>query len=236
MSKIVFENGAVCDDTIISDSSILYKYARATKSEIGGGCTIGDNSILFKSKLQGANSLNRNNLISDSSIGFATYTGHNTTIKNSMIGRFCCLSWGLSIGGKNHNYHAVTSYPEYHFNRILNGKSPIIESKFDDSIIGNDVWIGSNAVVLRGIKVGDGAVIGAGAVVTHDVPPYAIVAGAPAKIIKYRFSKDVIDALIDLKWWDFDLENIKKYREFLTNEPDIQMINKIKSNQKLNKE
>jgi hypothetical protein len=73
-------------------------------------------------------------------------------------------------------------------------------------IIGNDVWIGRNVIVMDGITIGDGAIIAAGATVTHDVPPYAIVGGVPAKIIRYRFSSEIIAALLETKWWDLPPE------------------------------
>lgn len=76
-------------------------------------------------------------------------------------------------------------------------------------IIGNDVWIGAGVFIKGGIKIGDGAVIAAHAVVTKDVPPYAIVGGVPAKILKYRFTDDVIRKLLDLKWWDYDIAAIQ---------------------------
>jgi len=76
--------------------------------------------------------------------------------------------------------------------------------------IGNDVWIGARAIVLDGISIGDGAVIAAGAVVTKDVPPYAIVGGVPAKLIRYRFEDDVIQELLKWKWWDLSLDDLQK--------------------------
>lgn len=81
--------------------------------------------------------------------------------------------------------------------------------------IGNDVWIGANAVILPGVSIGDGAIIAAGAVVTKAVPPYAIVGGVPAKIIKYRFDTKVIEQLLKIKWWDWDIEKIEKNIEYL---------------------
>ena len=78
-----------------------------------------------------------------------------------------------------------------------------------DTVIGNDVWIGMDTTIMPGIKIGDGAVIGANAVVTHDIPPYAIVAGIPAKVIKYRFADEIINELLELQWWNLD-ENLLK--------------------------
>ncbi len=87
-----------------------------------------------------------------------------------------------------------------------------------DIVIGNDVWIGYEAVVMPGVHIGDGAIIGTRAVVTRDVPPYGIVGGVPARIIKYRFDEPTIQMLLKIKWWDWDIHKIK------TNLPIIQQI------------
>jgi virginiamycin A acetyltransferase len=83
-------------------------------------------------------------------------------------------------------------------------------------VVGNDVWIGQKATILPGIHIGDGAIIGACSVVTKDVPPYSVVAGNLAQVKKYRFDKETIDLLLKLKWWDKDIEEIKKLIPFLT--------------------
>jgi len=85
-----------------------------------------------------------------------------------------------------------------------------------DTVIGNDVWIGTNVTVLPGIKIGDGAIIAANATVTRDVEPYSIVGGNPIKLIKMRFSKAKIQELLELKWWDWDLDRITENLEYLT--------------------
>ena len=87
-----------------------------------------------------------------------------------------------------------------------------------DLVIGNDVWVGTEALIFSGITIGDGAVIGARAVVTKDVPPYAIVAGNPAKIIKYRFSPDTVRRLLLIKWWDWPIEKIRMKIPLLCND------------------
>lgn len=81
------------------------------------------------------------------------------------------------------------------------------------TVVGNDVWIGVNARIISGVKIGDGAIIGAGAIVTKDVPPYAIVGGVPARVIKYRFSRDIIDAMLRIKWWDWNIKKIEDNME-----------------------
>ena len=95
-------------------------------------------------------------------------------------------------------------------------------------VIGNDVWIGAQSILVSGIKIGDGAVIAANSVVTKDVPPYAIVGGSPAKVINYRFSEEIISELANLKWWDWDLAKIKKNRSFFENEVSLSTICDLK--------
>ena len=125
------------------------------------------------------------------------------------IGKYCSFAYGVKvIASGEHNYEAVANFPFYaHY--LSQGAEKDTFSK-GDVWIGNDVWIGLRATILSGVKVGDGAVIAAGAVVARDVPPYAIAGGVPASIIKYRFSKEIISALLEIKWWDWDDEIVRK--------------------------
>ena len=118
------------------------------------------------------------------------------------IGKFCSIGNLCTLGAQPHKIERLSSFP---FSRIFKAEA------WDGvpTNIGNDVWIGSNAVVMAGLTVGDGAVIGAGSVVTKDVPPYAIVAGNPAKILRYRFAPEIVQKLIDTHWWDLPLEVIQ---------------------------
>lgn len=206
-------------DSFVDNSSICYNNTRLTKSQVGAKCTIGDNSILFNSQLEGCNVINRGCFISDTEMGFATYTGMNCIIKNTKIGRYCDLSWNLSLGGANHHYQRAMKFSEYHLNQVLNGSSPIITKPDPPTVIGNDVWIGNGAIVLRGVKVGNGAVIGAGAVVTKDVDPYTIVAGVPARPLKKRFSDEIIEELLELQWWNWSVDVIRQKKQLLLSEP-----------------
>ena len=154
-------------------------------------------------------------------MGRYSYMGKNNSVCNVRIGAFCSIASYCAIGGGDHALDAVSTSPVFYKGRNVFRKNfAYIEKSLNESvIIGNDVWIGENAFISSGIEIGDGAVIGAHSVVTHNVPPYAIVAGAPAKIIRYRFSKDSIQKLLEIKWWDWSEEKLKRQSELFT---DIQ--------------
>jgi virginiamycin A acetyltransferase len=134
------------------------------------------------------------------------------------IGNFCAFAPNVSILGSNHDYN----YPavQYSFYRqFFNKRHPGLQFKTTVGtkgkiIIGHDVWLGKNVVVLGGVHIGNGAIVGANAVVAKDVPPYTIVAGVPAKEIKKRFADDKIAFLEELQWWGWDDERIKRNEEF----------------------
>ena len=139
------------------------------------------------------------------------------------IGKFCSIGINISIyGGGEHKYDTVSTYPLKTL-LIHKNKENVDEISKGMVTIGNDVWIGDNAVILSGVKIGDGAVIGNSAIVARDVPPYAIVAGNPTELIKYRFQKDIIEKLLQISWWDWSeskiLANIEYFygdvREFI---------------------
>ncbi len=160
----------------------------------------------------------------DSALGRYSYIGRNSLVQNAKIGNFCSISEGCNIGMPSHPLYLVSTSPVF-----LNGGNILKKNfacfPFEDcleTIIGNDVWVGAHAQIKSGLTIGNGAVIAAGAVVTHDVPPYAIVGGVPAKVIKYRFDVETIEALQQSKWWelpDKELENVvsafSNVKEFL---------------------
>lgn len=131
-----------------------------------------------------------------------------------LIGKFCsiaCKSKFLMTSG-NHTMKSLSTYTFPIFYEEWGGDVSHITDAWDnkgDIVIGNDVWIGYNAIIMSGVKVGDGAIIGTRAIVTNDVPPYTIVGGIPAKVIKKRFSDDIILKLLKIKWWDWSVEKIK---------------------------
>jgi len=150
--------------------------------------------------------------ISHTKISYLSSIGRYTKIVHSEIGKYCAISWDITINAISHPYNHLTvsafPYVPYVGNFVKERNQ-----SYQKVIIKNDVWIGANSVIMPGVTIGNGAIIGAGAVVTKNVPDYAIVAGVPAKIIKYRFSEEIIKRLLELKWWDLDPIIIKRYIE-----------------------
>ena len=129
-----------------------------------------------------------------------------------IIGKFCAIAKNVKfiMNGANHKISGFSTYPFYIFG---NGWERVIPepSEFPfkgDTVIGNDVWIGYEALIMPGVKIGDGAIIAAKSVVTKDVKPYAIVGGNPAKVIRQRFSDEIINVLLEIGWWNWDIEKI----------------------------
>ena len=136
-----------------------------------------------------------------------------------IIGKFCQIASGVEfiMNGANHQMNAVTTFPFY----TLEGWDMEPPSMDDlpfkgDTVIGNDVWIGQNAVILPGVHIGDGAIIGANSVVSSNVEPYTIVAGNPARAIRKRFDDELIGYLLAFKWWDKSIEEINDLIPILT--------------------
>lgn len=132
-----------------------------------------------------------------------------------LVGRYSSLGHRLKfIVGYNHSSQLITTYPFRDLEKTYNdgAVNHYREVNHYQIIIGNDVWIGADVTILGGVKIGNGAVVGAGAVIAKDVPPYAVVAGNPARIVKYRFSEDVIARLQGIKWWNWSEERIKENR------------------------
>lgn len=132
-----------------------------------------------------------------------------------IIGKFCSIACGAKFlfNSANHTLSSLSTYPFPLFFEEWNLEKKDVTKSWDNKgniIIGNDVWIGYEAVILAGVTIGDGAIIGTRAVVTKDVPPYTIVGGVPAKPIKKRFSEEIISKLLDIQWWNWPDEKIAK--------------------------
>ena len=136
-----------------------------------------------------------------------------------IIGKFCQIAAGVEfvMNGANHQMNAVSTFPFYTLEGWeMEPPSPSDLPLKGDTVIGNDVWIGQNAVILPGVQIGDGAIIGANSVVGKDVKPYTIVVGNPAKVLHKRFDDELIDLLLAFKWWDKEIEEINALIPLLT--------------------
>lgn len=140
-----------------------------------------------------------------------SYVGYGSFIHSCKIGKYCSIGGDVKIGLGKHPLTFVSTSPIFYSNDNCFGVKLAEQQHFSESsevIIGNDVWVGSNAIIMGGLCIGDGAVIGAGSVVTKDVPPFAIVGGVPAKIIKYRFEEEEINKLLEKQWWNWDFNEV----------------------------
>ena len=150
----------------------------------------------------------------NSSIGDHTYIQKESMLFMCDVGKYCSIAMKVYVGLPQHELSMVSSHPAFYLR-----DTPLVKIYSKQNIgiphartlLGNDVWIGHGALIMSGITIGNGAVIAAGAVVTVDIPDYAIVGGVPAKLIRYRFDKDTISSLLLTKWWDLDEEWIENH-------------------------
>ena len=152
--------------------------------------------------------------IGEHSYGYPRVIGDpaNATLR---MGKFCSIADEVKIFiGAEHRVDWVTTYPFSVFERKFAHIAGHPHTK-GDVVLGNDVWVGWGATILSGVTIGDGAVIGAESLVTRDVPPYAIVGGNPARVLRLRFSEEQVRALLELKWWDWDLDRIHAHMDLL---------------------
>lgn len=163
----------------------------------------------------------------NSSLAAYSYIGDRCRINNTFIGKFCSISSGVNIGLGRHPTDFVSTNPIFYSTKnqlpdIFAEKDYFIEHK--KTYIGNDVWIGANAIILDGVNIGNGAIIAAGSVVDKDVRKFEIVGGIPAKFIKTRFPEDVISTIDNSKWWDWDNERLRKNFKAFHNITDFKKV------------
>ncbi len=174
--------------------------------------------------------MKQNVRIYNSKIEKYSYVARNSLIQNTDIGKFCSISEYCNIGMPSHPIHMISTSPLFlkGNNFFKKNFASIDYNNSKKTVIKNDVWIGANVLIKDGITIDNGAIIGAGAVVTKNVPAYAIVAGVPAKIISFRFEVDERNKLLDSEWWNFDEKKISKINNnFVSMEQFLNSLNTL---------
>ncbi|WP_394155185.1 CatB-related O-acetyltransferase [Loktanella salsilacus] len=179
---------------------------------ISGSANVADSAKLEAPvRLYGTAKLGKN-----TKIGKFSYINTNSTVNSgTTIGRFCSVGKNVEIGPFDHPLERLSTSPvSYNMKIHFPDYTDMITSKKlvrrKAPVIGNDVWFGSHSIVMRGVRIGNGAVIGAGALVTKDVAPYSVVVGTPARHVRYRFPEDICKDLNDLAWWDLPADKLAK--------------------------
>lgn len=231
--KYYLDKSAIAENVVWGNNSKVYKNVFVKNSFLSDDCIIGDFGRVENSIFGRRVDIQRYAMIYHTQIGDFTYTGRNFTSWHATIGKYCSVSWNVSIGGANHDYSRLSQHAMLYakqFGFLKADGEPLYERFTEACCIGNDVWIGCNAVICRGVEIGDGAVVAAGAIVTKNVEPYTIVAGVPARVIKRRCSKNLAEKLVMLKWWNLPTKIIKDNLNLFgekINEEAVELLEKI---------
>lgn len=179
------------------------------------------NADVRQAVLEGKNIIYQNANISRSSIGFGSYVGWDSTLANCKIGRYCSIAPYVNVVvGRHPTKNFVSTHPALFSTMKQAGFTYVDTQRFKENHyladgksvhIGNDVWIGNYVIIIEGVTIGDGAIIAAGSVVIKDVPPYTIVGGNPARVIRLRFTENQISKLQNTQWWNLPSEIIKSF-------------------------
>lgn len=187
-----------------------YLYARLLRKLRG--------SAVRGSRIHATSKVESGSTVVDSSFDRHSFCGYDCSILNADIGAFCSIAGSVTIGGAHHPVEYVSTSPVFLSHRDS------VRAKFSQhdylprtrTHVGNDVWIGERVLVRAGVRIGDGAVVGMGSVVTRDVPDYAIVAGNPARLLRMRFDEDVVAGLLRLRWWECSDAELRRLAPLFT--------------------
>lgn len=195
--------------SIVAQSAVIDDAALVLNSTVGEVCQLFEDSMLCYSRM-----------------GDMSYLGRRSCAFSSVIGKYCSIAWNVSIGPGNHDYNRVSSHAMLYakrFGMIENPEERFYNQYEGETVIGNDVWIGCNAVIMRGVHIGDGVVIGANAVITKDVAPYLIMGGVN-HVIKKRFDDNIIDKLQKIEWWNYPIDVIKQNIDLIAQQPTLESL------------
>lgn len=218
MGKI--DNNVQLVEANVSPLAKLYNNVRIIRSSIGEVSSIGDNTTVRDSTVGKYSQIQRHCDLLRANVGNYTIIERYAVLHDVTIGSFCEMSWLCSAGGDNHNYSLPSihhfywqTYFGFEDNENSIGKKNFFSKlNSEECVIGNDVWIGTGVTINRKVRVGNGAILASGCVVTKDVPDYAIVGGVPAKVIKYRFDEETRNRLLNIAWWNWPEHVLKENR------------------------
>ncbi len=182
-------------------------------STLGDDVEIKDGCRIFKAQFERRVVIYPHCMLSNVRFGSFSYVNEHSLLRAVSVGRFTSIAPHFLCGYGEHPSHLASTSPVFYSTRNQSGTSFAAHDYFDEereTNIGHDVWIGVRVFVRDGVKIGNGAIVAAGAVVVKDVPDYAIVGGVPAKVIRYRFSEEVIKELLELEWWNRSEEELRQ--------------------------
>lgn len=207
----------------------LKKNSRVSNSTVGNSVTISENAKIKKCELGNQVTIYGDVVVVYSTIGDFSYVSKNTNIHLATVGKFCSIGQDALIGLGLHPTNFLSTSPVFYSANNQHQFNPFYTpqnfEEYKKINIGNDVWIGARAIILDGVSIGDGAIIAAGAVVSKDVEPYAIVGGIPAKFIKYRFAEEERKKLLELKWWNWEIDKIEHSKDLFSEALNLEHIN-----------
>lgn len=201
--------------------NIKYLYSRVLKKMRG--------SAIANSNIHKTSKVEPGSVVIDTTFERHTFCGYDCLFNNCHVGAFTSIASNVKVGGARHPMEYVSMSPVFLSHRdSVKKKLAKHDYKYvPRTIIGNDVWIGEGCYIKSGVTVGDGAVIGMGSIVTKDVPAYSIYCGNPGRVVKMRFEQGIIDAFLEVKWWDLSDEQLEKLGDLIT-KPE-QFLEKLKS-------
>ncbi len=222
-------------------NKIFYWYS-TKKYKIDKTCKVWPSRIVSNIKCEGYNTIAKHAWVNNVELGYGSGISRDSEIINAKIGKYTALAPGVKIISGQHPTSTIVSiHPSFYSLKQQYGFTYVNKQKFEEFryadenknysvIIGNDVWIASHVTLIEGVNIGDGAIVAAGAVVTKDVPAYAIVGGVPAEVIRNRFEDNIISFLMELKWWNKDKAWINKHADYF--EDITKLIEVLNSNEK----
>lgn len=182
---------------------------------------IGEDCKIINTKFSSYNEVGKHSVLENVEFGDYSYAMEFCYLQNTIVEKFANIAAMVRIGPTNHPMQRATQH-HFTYRRQLYGFDNVDDSEFfaarsaRQTIIGNDTWIGHGSIIMPEVKIGDGAVIGSGSIVTKDIPAYAVAVGSPARIIKMRFPDHVIEQMLAIRWWDWSHETIKEhFQDFL---------------------